>query len=80
MPIVAEHSEPKKRRAPWWVPAVLLVVLLPAGLVAEWLGEQTEPIQIGAVTLYGPAWDHFSGASVPAYSKVWRFGEFCVVW
>src|SRR5688572_28441208 len=33
MPIVAEHREPKKRHAPWWVLVLALAVLLPAGLI-----------------------------------------------
>jgi hypothetical protein len=29
MPLIAEHSEPKKRSAPWWALAFVSVMLLP---------------------------------------------------
>lgn len=34
MPIVTEESQPKRRRAPWWVLGFALVAWLPAGLCA----------------------------------------------
>lgn len=46
MPIVAEHSEPKRQRAFWWV-AVLSVIALPLLGLFAWSWREQVTIEIG---------------------------------
>jgi hypothetical protein len=87
MPIVTEDSQPKQRRAPWWVLGLVLVALLPVGLFG-WSLHRPVSITMGSSKLrLGtlPLLFVYNGASPPRAGNAsvplpLGFGTYYIAW
>ena len=75
MPVVEKEPGGRRRLAPAIAFAVVLVILIavPIGYVCL----ATEPIDLGAYSLYGPNWDRETAVSPGGPGvRYWEFGPF----
>lgn len=90
MPIVNEDNSGKRRRAPVWVAALVLVLALPLGMfVSSWFEPQSYDLgkynlQIGAlygpVSTFGPGWHRFPNGWQLTIELPGRVGLYDISW